>query len=283
MKYSPDLILKYYPLDVFYTSTLERYLEKYPIITKFHSHCIYLVLYITEGSGKHEIDGKEYHLQQGSFVMIEPFQVHRWEFAKDIQGYILFFTPEIYSLYSRRKKVSDLHWFSQKTDEMKVFKETENELVLMMDLMVKAYESNDLTRFEKILSLLNYVLLQMPSYVDLEIPKGSSFYHEHWKAFQNILEEHFKTEKSPLFYAKELGISLKHLNRISMCLTHQTVTQTILARVVLQAQRMWMVHPKGALSEIAFHLGYMDTAHFSKIFKKYTQMTITAFKKKCKR
>ena len=269
--------LKCCPIEeTLYANTL----EKHATITKPHQHDLYWMLYITEGSGTHEVDGMEYLLKPSSFSMVEPSQVHSLAFSKEVKGYLLFFTKEIYQFYFGGKQITDFQWFSQKRDDMRVLKEAETEFTFVMDLMVKAYQSNDNGRLEKILHLLQYLLLQMPHYLYLEEAKGSLLYQKQWNTFEHILEQSFKMEKSPLFYAQEMGISLKHLNRICVKISGQTLTQVILTRVILQAQRMWMIHPKASLSEIASHLGYLDTAHFSKIFKKYTSMTITAFKKK---
>ena len=53
--------------EALYANTLEKHLEKYATITKPHQHDLYWMLYLTEGSGTHQVDGKEYALQPGSF------------------------------------------------------------------------------------------------------------------------------------------------------------------------------------------------------------------------
>ena len=53
-----------------------------------------------------------------------------------------------------------------------------------------------------------------------------------------LLEEYFKEEKAPSFYAEKLHITLKHLNRICNEILQKTATEVITDRVVLEIKRM---------------------------------------------
>lgn len=48
-------------------------------------------------------------------------------------------------------------------------------------------------------------------------------YSSKMKIFNNLLESNFAIEKAPSFYAAEMNISLKHLNRICKDLFNKTV------------------------------------------------------------
>jgi AraC-like DNA-binding protein len=97
------------------------------------------------------------------------------------------------------------------------------------------------------------------------------------KNLEVLLENNFKTEKAPFFYASQLAITLKHLNRICNEMLQKTTTEVILARIILEAKRMLM-DKKFTVNEIATELGFDDYSYFTRLFKKHTGMTPTDFR-----
>ena len=75
-----------------------------------------------------------------------------------------------------------------------------------------------------------------------------------------------------------MNISSKHLNRITKEVIGKTASEVITDRIILEAKRR-VLHTKNNFSEVAFSLGYDDYAYFSKLFKKASGLTPTAFLK----
>ena len=73
-----------------------------------------------------------------------------------------------------------------------------------------------------------------------------------------------------------LNISPKHLNRIAQAVAGKTATDVILERVLLEAKKELVLQQKN-FNEIAYSLGYDDYAYFSRLFKKKTGETPSAF------
>jgi AraC-like DNA-binding protein len=97
------------------------------------------------------------------------------------------------------------------------------------------------------------------------------------KTFELVLEHNFKKEKAPSFYASQLAITLKHLNRICNEMLQKTTTEVITDRIILEAKRMLM-DKKFTVNEIATELGFDDYSYFTRLFKKHTRMTPTDFR-----
>ncbi|MNY54020.1 HTH-type transcriptional activator Btr [compost metagenome] len=91
------------------------------------------------------------------------------------------------------------------------------------------------------------------------------------------MEQHFKENKSPSFYADKLNITLKHLNRICNEILQKTATEVIMDRVILEIKRM-LTDKQLAVNEVASAVGYDDYSYFSRVFKKQTGFSPTAFR-----
>nr|WP_255672621.1 AraC family transcriptional regulator [Flavobacterium sp. EDS] len=127
------------------------------------------------------------------------------------------------------------------------------------------------------LNLLDSIHIEIArKYNDSEIHEVHS-YNVKIKKFEALLELHYKTNKSPSFYAQQLYITLKHLNRICNDILKKTATEVITDRVVLEIKRM-LIDKQLAVNEIAEEVGYDDYSYFSRVFKKYTNMSPTEFR-----
>lgn len=67
------------------------------------------------------------------------------------------------------------------------------------------------------------------------------------------------------FYARKLGMSATHLNRLTRRLTGRPVTRLIADRLVSEAKRE-LVFTTHAIQQIASRLGFEDAAYFSRFF-----------------
>ena len=93
-----------------------------------------------------------------------------------------------------------------------------------------------------------------------------------------LQDENYKLEKSPSFYADNMNITLKHLNRICREILNQTVTEIITNRVILETKRL-LVNPIKSVNQIADELGFEDYSYFTRLFKKKTGITPSEFRR----
>ena len=74
------------------------------------------------------------------------------------------------------------------------------------------------------------------------------------------------------------GVSTRSLQRIMK--NHGVTYNELLNAARRQFAETGLTNPRIKISEIAYQLGYNDTAHFTRAFKRWTGMTPTEFKKK---
>lgn len=269
----------------FYANTIPSHLiSNHTHIEKAHKHNFYACMIFTQGSGTHEIDFNSFKIEKGSVFMLAPGQTHSWELSADIDGYIFFHTQEFFDLFFVRETVREYPVFRSAfyPNGFVVEEEDISSIVYLMKKMVEEVQS---LKWKK-----NNVLVNLASlfYVEANrmLLQGDSFkgvanmqYNNHFQHFEDLLERHFKSEKSAAVYGQWMNMTQKHLNRICKTLVDKTTTDIILDRVVLEAKRMLLYTGK-SFSDIATILGYDDYSYFSKVFKKKTGYTPKEFMKK---
>jgi AraC family transcriptional activator of pobA len=99
------------------------------------------------------------------------------------------------------------------------------------------------------------------------------------KAFRELLERSYTTDKRPAAYAQKLHLSTPYLNECVKNTTGYSVSHHVQQRVILEAKRLLFYSDK-SVKEIAAALGYDDYPYFSRLFTKVTGITALAFRNK---
>jgi AraC family 4-hydroxyphenylacetate 3-monooxygenase operon regulatory protein len=97
------------------------------------------------------------------------------------------------------------------------------------------------------------------------------------RRFNFLVDMHFKTKRKVGDYADLLYKSPKTLSNLFAIYNQKSPQQIILERIALEAKRLITFTDKQN-QEIAFELGFNDPAHFSRFFKKMTQMTPSEYR-----
>lgn len=86
------------------------------------------------------------------------------------------------------------------------------------------------------------------------------------------IEQHYKLQKSPSYYAEMLNISSKALGKLVKERFNRTLTEMIQERVIYEAKHQLFTTTK-SVKEIADYLGYEDPYYFSRLFKNVTTIS----------
>lgn len=95
--------------------------------------------------------------------------------------------------------------------------------------------------------------------------------------FLKILEENYQRPLGVEFYAEKLFMSTRNLNLICKGILHQTVSEIIETRKLIEAKNQ-LINSNKNISEIGFDLGYKEKAYFTNVFKKRTGQTPSEFR-----
>ncbi|AXT62579.1 AraC family transcriptional regulator [Aquimarina sp. AD10] len=87
--------------------------------------------------------------------------------------------------------------------------------------------------------------------------------------FQNLLDQEYERQHNVQFYADELNISPKGLNKAVKKELGRTVSELIKEKLIVEAKRE-LYTKELSIKEIGFKLGFEDPAYFSRFFRKET-------------
>lgn len=264
-----------------YVNTFKNHLINNSFIESSHSHNFYMLVLFTNGAGEHKIDFNSFQIKRGSMYVLQPGQVHGWKLSKDIEGYIVFYSEELYNLYFGSKRIQDYPFYKSAKNISEVqFNETELlDVEVYFKLLIKENLLNNSSKTDKLLNILDIIHIEISRKQLRENNNQVRSYNQKIQDFNAILNTFYKVEKSPSFYAEKMNITLKHLNRISKLVLNKTVTELIREKLILESKRM-LTFSDNSISEIADDLGYDNYSYFAKVFKKQTNTTPSMFRSK---
>lgn len=289
MKVFPILTINQFDSKIsegdFYSNDFGKHLTRNKnIIHTSHKHDFFLCVLFTSGTGTHTIDFNSYRINAGSVFFLKPGQTHHWDFETPPQGYIFFHTETFYDFYFSNHPVSQYPFYFSHTNPPYLNLQS-SELGTIADQFKRInteYHYGNTFRNQKIASLITSLYIDLSRvYTDSEkfTIISSTVYLDILEKLEQHIETHFRVEKSASFYASQLSITPKHLNRVIRNTINKTTTAVITERAMLEAKRL-IVHSNRTLNDIAISIGYEDYAYFSKVFKQHTTCTPKAFRKR---
>ncbi len=262
-----------------YINTFKKHLQNHSFIEKPHRHNFYVLVFFTAGSGTHEVDFDWFEIQSGSVFVLQPGQMHHWDLSQHIDGFIVFYSKEIYNLYFGQKELSAYPFYATGNTSPEIILDADEVMDLKnyFSVLMNEVNGNQILKQDKIMNVLDIIHVELArKYVQNHIHEAHS-YNIKVSNFGLLLEQNFKNEKTPFFYATQLHVSLKHLNRICKEILNKTTTQVITQRIILEAKRM-LLEKRFSVNEIASELGYDDYSYFTRLFKKNTGMSPSIFR-----
>ena len=97
------------------------------------------------------------------------------------------------------------------------------------------------------------------------------------ETLQTLIGAHFRERRSVGFYAKQLGLSGSHLNRLARAATGRTV-QVLVEHRILEAARRELVFTPTPVSRIGESLGFADPAYFNRFFRRRAGISPGAYR-----
>lgn len=263
-----------------YFNDFKSHLIDHDFIENSHSHNFYLTVLFTNGSGFHTVDFDTYEIQPNSLFVLKPGQVHSWQLSEDIAGYIAFYSQEVYNVYFGKKKIEEYSFYRdwKNSPEMILNENQTKEISNYFDMILKENAKNEFKKIDKLLNLLDCIHIELDGIYESQQEHNLHPYNLKIKELELLVNLYFKSEKLPSFYADKMNMSLKHLNRICKNVLDSTVTDFIYSKIILESKRLLSANVM-TIGEVANELGFENYSYFTKVFKKYTNVTPQGFKK----
>ena len=249
--------------DVFYDNNFG------PI--KPNRHTFYELMFIIEGEGVHYIDFKEYKIQKGALFLISPSQVHYWDHVGKLELYMVRFDESIFfnTPFFKNCSIFDFDFLLLEYDQYCLIesslKDLHNEFTMQNIEMKQAISC--------LLQLL-FIYIKRVAPLQNQSNKNSDLFST---LNQLIHQNGYKIEK-PNVYAKQMKVQTKQLNEVIKELTSMSCGEYIRSKTILEAKRLF-IHTTLTSSEISFELGFIDSAYFSRFFKRESGVSPKEFRK----
>lgn len=247
-----------------------------------HRHDYYEIVWIINGIGKLHVDMREYLIEHSMIFCLRPHQAHRFVGDANMEGFVFSFTDEFFNVGEYEFDISLETSLQQLFNEYRpvvVQKVIEEEIMYINVQMLKEYKNHYpfkcqlLKRYFKIFMIL--LSRQIEECVhNISETKETKLI----KRFMELVDQNFREEKMSAGYAALLFVTANYLSKTVKQHTGFSVGHHIRQRIVLEAKRMARYSDSG-MKEIAYELGFFDSAHFSRFFKSVAGTNFTNFKK----
>lgn len=253
-------------------------------VLKPHRINFYILLFVTKGSTHHLIDFEVHKIKKGDFFIIRPGQVHAFFQSEDSEGIIIAFTEDFlvskfrdYFLSENSRLLSELSFsypFNLADDE----REKINLLTRMIQQeLANSYDELQASTLQNNLSLLILGLLRIKRRnQQFSAKKSKEFLYA--LQFKRLIEKSRGKQSTVKQYAKELGISMRSLQKISELHLGKCPKAIIQECLLMESKRM-LINPTIQVKEIAYNLEFNEPTNFTKFFKKFTKMSPAEFRK----
>ena len=229
-----------------------------------HRHAYHELIWVREGSGRHLIDGESVAFGPHTLTVIGKGQVHQFERAEGIRGYVVRFDDE-WLAGSRRWLFS-----GQVCTPLTVPEDDAPRFDALLDLLRVELERPHGPESAELRShLLTAALLWAQRWREAQLEGGgaTSTDVQLHRDFLETLERDFTKSHEARHYAAELAVTTGTLSRTLTRLTGRTTKQLIMDRVLMEAGRLLRFSDL-SVKEIAARLGFKDQFAFSHAFKR---------------
>lgn len=263
-------------LDDFFESR-----KKYNISRVFRIN-FYIMIYITEGCGKHEIDFVTYDYKAGDVIFIAQNQVHRFFEYSGAKGYIIFFTDDFLYNQSELNIKEFLDYFNLPLYKPIISIDTSQSHTnnVLIELIYNEYKNEENnSRIALLKSLFRSFMISFRGLILYEEKVDPSTVYKRFIDFKNLVEEYYKEKKNVADYAKLMLVSQKTINQTTRKIADLSAKQFIIERILLEIKR-YLSQGELTINEISYMMGFDEPSNFTKFFKRYTNMSPGEFRKR---
>lgn len=245
-----------------------------------HKISFFALLIVTKGTGTHQVDLKEYELEEGSVLKIAKGQIHAFQNNPKYKGFLLIFTEDFVMNYFSKSSINLIsHFYNYHiTSPISIEKKSNKQLLDQLNTELKS--ENAFAQNNIIAALLDLYLLQLERTAhSKQRQSNSSINYVRFIEFKNLVESNYTRTRNVKDYANEMLISTKLLNQVVKEFTINTAKNFIDDYVILEAKRE-IISTHKSLKEIAFQIGFDEVTNFTKFFKKKMNLTPKEFRSK---
>lgn len=254
-------------------------LYNFEITEHLHTDLIQLFIIYT-GGGLLLSESRKIALTSPCALLIPNNVLHGFVYPSDVSGMVITLSRAFYD-----RCVEEGEWFFKADELQQIGLDGESDLLQSVKILIGLIEQEiaaEKARKSAVLKLLFQLLLlkilrEATDYSHRIIPTDNRVLH-YYDNLRRLIRKHMHESMSVQDYARLLGISSVHLNRICQSLVQKSALQVVHEQVLQEAKK-YLEGTDKTIREIAYFLDFTDSSHFSKFFKRMTDMTPSAYRK----
>ncbi len=269
-------------IDDFHIATFSELRKDAPIEMKPYRKDFFQVNFIVKAlTSKIQRNALKTSLVNNTLYFVSPEHVYSWKRAEDIKGYLIYFKKDFFNFFKLDIEEEFSSLFDLKSENILVLDSEQAKIIHEgFKKLYKNYFGDHDYRIEIIRSFLLawlYTIKKIEA-EKFDIINYISKRNSKFIQFRNLVKNRFIEEKSVNYYASQLKITPNYLNALCKKEKNKSAKAYIQDFVVDEAKNQ-LTFTQKSIAEIAFSLGYEEPTHFTRFFKKMTNISPKDFKK----
>jgi AraC family transcriptional regulator, transcriptional activator of pobA len=243
-----------------------------------------------DGSGIYYLDENKFRFDSGTIYFTNPGHIKSYELHESNDAYIITLSENFLRENVHTEIFGEFPFLLAEIVPPKKMSETEfDEFTTLYKQILHEFNKNSEYKNKIIGSLFLVLLIKIKekfwsSYNPIEEGNRNS---QIVKSFKQLLESEFRrilereqnnSKLQVQYFAEKLNLHPNYLNSVIKSKTGRTVNDWISKRIFSVAKSL-LLSTSYSSKEIAFILGFSEPTHFSRFFKKYTQLSPGTFRK----
>lgn len=249
-----------------------------------HRHAAFFqIMYVREGRGQALLEEAAVELVGPAILTIPPLSVHGFRFEPQIDGVVIMVVDDL--LDAILDTAPELAARLRLPRHLPLAGHAEAAAIdAGIRLLFAEYAGAGAGRIVAAQAALTLVLVRLARLLDVQAAAAAAGdpARRHAQRFLALVEESFRQRRSIPDYARAIGITPTHLNRVCRSVLGRSAQAVVTDRLLREIERDLVFTPM-KVAEIAAALGFDDPAYFSRLFRRQTGMCPTAFRADARR
>jgi AraC-like DNA-binding protein len=229
------------------------------------------------------VDEQEYIFPSNTMLPLMANQSLHFSCPEDVIAWQ--FNRDFYCIITHDHEVSCvgfLFYGSSQTMFIDLDQAHQRKIQILFEVFKDEFQQADHVQGEMLRMLLVRLIITLTRLGKQQYAGGEPYTDDHkfqlFRQFNLLVELHYRNQHDVQFYAEALHRSSKTVANVFALYGKKSPSQIIHERIALEARRLFYYTDKSA-KEVYTELGFEDAAHFSRFFKKHTNLSPSEFKK----